>query len=265
MGEEIDRSIGEKVDVASEQFTKTILGPLTNLRLEPQVIDMSSTESRLIARYRMAGDWQLAAMTPRPRALSNNLFSVQLHQSAINNTLEQLVPQSKAMPIEEVLQQCYELLGVSDMKLPEELPEDTSIQFAKHRPITIEIENGKVWITMRIIRLEHGKRLRLRNFIVRAAYKPAIDGLNASLVRDGHLSISGPRMSMGQRLPVRAVFNKVLSPNRPLPLTSSEMLQQRVPENTEITQFELRDGWIGIALGKPTEPPSIASRPAGIR
>ncbi|MCA9140125.1 MAG: hypothetical protein KDB00_25305 [Planctomycetales bacterium] len=265
IGDEIDRTVNEKVEVASDKFSKTILGPLTDLRLDPQVIDMSSTSSRLIARYRMAGDWQLAAMTPRPRALADNLFSVQIHQSAINNALEQLVPQDDAMPIADVLRQCYDVLGATEAALPEDLPEDTLIHFAKHRPITIEIADGKVWITMRIIRLQRDKSLLLRNFIVRASYVPEVSGLNASLVREGHLSISGPGMSMRQRLPVRAIFNKVLSPNRPLPLTSPELLAERMPEQTGITQFELRDGWIGISLGKITDNQRIAKRPDGVK
>ena len=265
LGEEIDQTINDKVDEASGQFSKTILGPLTDLQLEPRVIDMGSTDSRLIARYRMAGRRQLAAMTPRPRALAGNLFSVQLHQSAINNTLEQLVPQNEMLPITEVMQQCFEVLGVERFEAPEDLPEDALIQFAKHRPITIEIEDGKVWVTMRIIRLQNGKSVKLRNFIVRAAYKPEINGLSASLVRDGHLSISGPRMSMRQRFPVRAIFNKVLSPNRPLPLTSEELLVKRMPEQSGITQFELRDGWLGVSVGKMVENQAIASRPRGIR
>jgi hypothetical protein len=72
-------------------------------------------------------------------------------------------------------------------------------------------------------------------------------------------------MSMRQRFPVRAIFNKVLSPSRPLPLTSSELLAERLPEQSGITQFELRDGWIGISIGKTTANQSIATRPAGIR
>ncbi|MCO8123896.1 hypothetical protein NHH03_19275 [Stieleria sp. TO1_6] len=262
VGDEIDRSITEKVDHASSKFSKTVLGPLTNLRLAPQVIDMQTTESRLVARYRMAGDWQLAAMTPRPRAPSTSLLSVQIHQSAINNTLEQLVPQDQPMPIHEMLNECFNLVGVDGMEMPEEMPEDIQIQFAKHRPITIEIEDGKVWLTMRIIRLERERGIKLRNFIVRAAYQPVTDGLTASLERDGHLSISGPGMSMRERLPARAVFNKVLSPNRSLPLTSPEMLAAYVPEQSQVIQFELRDGWIGLAIGQQHPSDRVATGPS---
>ncbi len=178
---------------------------------------------------------------------------------------EQLVPQDELLPIEDMLRQCFDLLGREEMVVPEDLPEDTRIQFAKHRPVTVEIEDGTVWITLRIIRLESGERLRLRNFIVRASYVANVDGLNAVLVREGPLSISGPGMSMRQRFPVRAIFNKVLSPNRPLPLTSGELLAEKMPQGTGITQFELRDGWIGLSVGKMVQHQRVAVRPQGIR
>ena len=265
VGDEISVIVREKVDQSTKRFSESIFGPLTRLQLEPQVVDMQSTEDRLIARYRMAGDWQLAAMTPRPRALADSLLSVQIHQSAINNTLEQLVPQNEVLPLRDVLAQCFELLGMQNQNVPEDIPADVRIQFAKHRPITVEIEDGKVWITMRVIRLENDDRLHLRNFIVRATYVPEIEGLNAALVRDGHLSISGPGMSMRTRLPVRAIFNKVLSHSRPLELNGNTPLSERVSEDTKITQFELRDGWIGMSIGHMAESQSVAGRPRGIR
>jgi hypothetical protein len=262
---EIDRTINEQVGAASERFSEAVLGPLTRLKLQPSVIDLTTTDTRLTARYRMAGDWQLAAMTPRPRALRDSLFSAQMHQSAINNTLEQLVPQEQAEPLESVLRECFELLGADASKLPEDLPADVKIQFAKHRPITVEIEDGKLWITMRIIRLERDRGSRLTNFIVRGAYRPQIDGLDVALVREGHLSISGPRMSMRERFPARAIFNKVLSPSKPLPLTSAELLAERLPEGSRVTQFELRDGWMGLSVSVSPESVEVAGRPRGIR
>jgi len=55
-------------------------------------------------------------------------------------------------------------------------------------------------------------------------------------------------MSFRKRLPARAVFNKVLSPSRAIPLSSNEALQERLPSGTAISQCMLRDGWIGIAF-----------------
>ena len=265
IGGQIDEDIQARLDEATEKFSKSVLGPLVSLQLQPRVMDMQTTESRLIARYRMAGDWQLAAMTPRPRAPSDSLLSVQVHQSAMNNTLEQLFVQSTPQPIEELMQQCLDLLGIRQ-GLPEDLPRGVKIQFAKHRPITVEIEDGRVWMTLRVIRLQKENGMSLRNFIVRASYQADFDGLHAFLVRDGHLSISGPRMSMRQRLPVRAIFNKVLSPTQQVSLSNPELLAERLPAETVISQIELRDGWVGLAFSAAAEnEASMAQRPIGLR
>lgn len=250
---EIKTKLDEQVDSATDQLTTMVLGPLGRLKLDPQVIDMQTTEDRLLARYRLAGDWQLAAFTPRPRAPRSSLMSVQVHQSAINNTLEQLVPRDKPMPIVDVITDAMSLFG-RDAKLPDELPTDVTIQFARTRPITVEIEDGKLWVTMRIVRLSNGKSVDLTQFIVRAAYSPTVDGLNASLVRDGHLRISGPGMSMRERLPVRAIFNKVLDSDKPLPLTLPTLANHPAMSGVAVSQLELRGGWIGIALSEQNAP-----------
>lgn len=250
---EIKTKLDDQVDSATDQLTTMVLGPLGRLKLDPQVIDMQTTEDRLLARYRLAGDWQLAAFTPRPRAPRSSLMSVQVHQSAINNTLEQLVPRDKPMAIANVITNAMTMFG-RDVTLPEDLPSDVTIQFARTRPITVEIEDGKLWVTMRIVRLSNGKAIDLTQFIVRAAYSPVVDGLNASLVRDGHLRISGPGMSMRERLPVRAIFNKVLDSDRPLPMTLPMLAEHPAMADLAVSQLELRGGWIGIALSEQDAP-----------
>lgn len=248
LGSEIDTRLNEKIAKASETMTRVVMGPLSGLKLDPKVIDMKTTEDRLIARYRLAGDWQIGASTPRPRAPSNSLISLQVNQTALNNVLERIAPLDSPTTIDAAVQNTMRLFGQSETALPDDIPRDVSVQFAKTRPITVEIEEGKVWITMRVVELSREKGPKLKRFIVRAAYLPQVDGLNASLVRDGHLRISGPGMSMRQRLPVRAIFNKVLAPSRSIPLTTPEMANSPALQNAAITQLELRDGWLALAI-----------------
>ena len=256
---EMDQQLDQKVDAATDQLSKMVLGPLGKMKLDPQVIDMQTTPSRLLARYRLAGDWQLAAFTPRPRAPRTSLMSVQAHQSAINNTLEQLVPRDEPMLIDDVIVQAADMFGQT-IDIPEDVPGDVTIQFARTRPITVEIEENRLWVTLRIVKLRRGDAIPLTNFIVRAAYRPDASGLEAYLVREGHLRISGPGMSMRERLPARAVFNKVLSPNRKLPMTMPSLVQHPSMQGLAISQFELRDGWIGIAVSE-AQAPRIALKP----
>ncbi len=250
VGEEVDNRVDEQLSKTTSKFGQAVLGPLGKLRLDPMVIDMETTEERLIARYRLAGDWQLAAFTPRPRAPRTSLLSAQMHQSAINNTLEQIVPRDQPQTIAEVIREGAEMFGFSLAESTEDIPNDVMIQFAQQRPITVEIQDGQVWVTLRVVQLSRGEGLDLRRFIVRAAYIPQIDGMNASLVREGHLRISGPSLSMRERLPVRAIFNKVLSPNRSIPIVLPQLSDNPAAEGLAVSQLELRDGWLALAISK---------------
>ncbi|NND98430.1 MAG: hypothetical protein HKN47_14005, partial [Pirellulaceae bacterium] len=257
---EIDRRLDTRIDKASTTMNQMVLGPLSRLQLSPQVVDMHTTDERLVARYRLAGQSQIGSFTPRPRAPSDSLVSVQVNQSAINNSLEQVVPSGTPTTIESAFNNTLTMFGREAAEMPEDIPADVMIQFSKSRPITIEIEEGLVWITMRIVELSRGRGPKLRTFIVRAAYRPEIDGLNASLHREGHLRISGPGMSMRERLPIRAIFNKVLSTNRAIPLTLPQLANHPALENSEISQLELRNGWIAMAISD-RRPDRVAERP----
>jgi len=194
----------------------------------------------------------LAAFSPRPRAPLASLMSVQVHQSVLNNTLETILPSGEPQTISELIEKIKQLFMVKEgfsLGDDDQLAAETSIQFASTRPITIEIEDDILWITLRVMRLKQNGGIDLRRFIVRAGYKPQVDGLSAKLVREGHLRINGPDMSMRDRLPVRAIFNKVFSTRRTLPLVPEQWLVHPALEGLAVTQAELRDGWIAIAIG----------------
>lgn len=249
---EMQSQLNEKSQAAEARLDEFVFGPLGRLNLDPKVIDLKTTRSRLVARYRLAGDWQLASNTPRPRAWSDSWMSLQVHQSAINNTMERLMPTGQSKTIEQFYTQTMELFGRDAKALPEDVPAGAMIEFASTRPVTIEIENGKMWLTLRVVSLSQGEGPSLRRFIVRAAYRPEIDGLDAKLVRDGHLSISGPGMSMRQRIPIRAVFNKILAEGRSIPLTTPKLIEHPATNGLAISQLELRDGWLALAISPET-------------
>ncbi len=251
---EVDSKLTEQLDNASDEMTRRLTGPLTSLKLNPLVVDMQTTESRLLTRYRVAGDWQLAAFTPRPRAPQSSLISVQLHQSVFNNTLETILPSGEPKTIKQMVDDVRGMFGIQKSLMvgeDEDIPDDITIQFASTRPVTVEIEDDILWITMRVIRLKQGRSLDLRRFIVRAGYRPEVDGMSARLVREGHLRISGPEMSMRERLPIRAIFNKVFSTKRSLPLVAEQWTSHPAMEGLAVVQAELRDGWLALAIGNP--------------
>ncbi|TWU37207.1 hypothetical protein [Novipirellula artificiosorum] len=257
---EVDGRVETELDRATEQLSEVMLGPLGALRLDPCVVDMQTTPSRLLARYRLAGDWQLGAFTPRPRALRDSLMSIQVHQSVMNNMLEQLVPRDQPRLIRDMVFDSAILFNQDTATLPDDIPDDVMIQFAKTRPITVEIEDNCMWLTLRIVRMTRGDQIDLRRFIVRGAYVPEVNGLNAKLVREGHLQISGPSLSMRERLPIRAIFNKVLSTTHGFPLTTKALQSHPAAHNLVISQLELREGWVAMSVSE-SDGARIATRP----
>jgi len=250
--QELQTQLLEKTSSADLRLDDLVFGPLGRLDLDPMVIDLKTTPRRLIARYRLAGDWQLASNTPRPRAWSDSWLSLQIHQSALNNTMERLLPTGQSKTIQRFHHDTMELFGREAGELPEEVPADAMIEFAATRPITIEVDDGKLSLTIRVVSLSQPDGAALRRFIVRGTYRPEINGLDAHLVRDGHLSISGPGMSMRQRIPLRALFNKILSESRTIPLTTARLIEHPAAQGLAISQLELRDGWIALAISPET-------------
>jgi hypothetical protein len=248
IGDNVSEEVEREINRASDQLTTRLLGPLGRLRLDPLVVDLSTSQTRLAARYRIAGDWQLGAFTPRPRALSDSVLSMQVHQSLLNNAFEQLLSGDSPQPIREMMTRVLELFGVSGDRIPGKLPDDVKIQFASTRPVTVEIEQDALWLTLRVVRLSDGRGLDLSHFVVRAQYRPQMDGMRASLVREGVLRITGPRLGMRERLPVRAIFNKVLDDDRPLPLVSEELAAHPAAAGLQVGMLELTDGWLCLAI-----------------
>lgn len=254
---ELQTQLSEKAERGSRQLDEFVFGPLGRLDLQPKIIDLKTTSTRLVARYRLAGDWQLASNTPRPRAWNDSWLSLQVHQSALNNTMEQLLPTGNAKTFGEFFDDTMELFGRDGATLPEDVPANAVIEFAATRPITVEMDEGKLVLTLRVVKLEQPGSKGLSRFIVRATYRPEIDGLKARLVRDGHLSVSGPGMSMGKRFPIRALFNKVLSESRAIPLTLPKLTDHPATQDLAISQLELRDGWLALAIS-PNQSARIA-------
>ncbi len=256
--EELDRQLRTRIDSAQQQFDRRLLGPLQSLNLSPLVLDMQTTESRLIARYRMAAANQISAYTPRPLAPGDSLLSVQVHQSVFNNLIEQAIDSSRDWTVQGLADQIADVLQQPRPVLPSDTPNDITIRFANHHPMSIEFEQGRMWLTLRIDSLEQPGRIHLKNFSIRTSYAAIVDGLQAELIRDGIVSIDGNRLGSRDRLPLRAIFTKVFSGRSALPMVSRDLLDDPRAAGLAVSQFEIRDGWFAIAISD-AESPNVAT------
>ena len=254
--DEFDKQLLEKVRTSEGQFNKRLIGPLQSLDLQPMVVDLQTTDTRLIVRYRLASSDQLSAYTSRPIAPGDSLLSIQVHQSAFNNMVSQIVEGDRDWTMQELSDKIADLLQQPRRTLPEDAPTDVTAHFSETRPITVEFEDGKMWLTLRIASLEQPGRFHLKNFIVRTSYLPSVEGLQAELTRDGFIGVDGYKYKLGtkERIPLRAIFSKVFSNRSMIPMVSEELLRDPRAVGLAVSQLELRDGWLGMAISQDGSP-----------
>jgi hypothetical protein len=251
--QELDKQLQEKLKNAEVQLQRQLVGPLEALNLNPMVVALSTTEDRLLIRYRVANQNQMAAHTARPRAPSDSLMSMQVHQSAFNNTLSQMELGEKTWNLVELFEKFGKAFGQKNWKAPAEVPTDVFIRFAPSRPITIEMVDNQLTLTLRIAELSQGDH-KFERFMVKSTYIPVADGLKAGLVRDGVISIDGARLGISQRLPLRAIFAKVFVSRPEIPLISESLANDKRAEGLAVSQIEVRDGWLAVAIADGTSP-----------
>lgn len=249
--QELDSQLREKMASAEKQLQHTFIGPLERLKLNPMVVSMNTTDDRLTVRYRLASESQLSANTARPRAPGDSLMSMQIHQSAINNTLSQLGLNDRTWTIPELSEKLCDTFDQAPWPLPKDLPEGITIRFAPTRPITVELINGRLELTLRIAEMNHPQRkMNFQRFVIKACYIPVAKGMEATLVRDGSVSIDGPRLGMAEKVPLRGIFGVVFAPNSALSLIHRQWKDDPRSQGLAVSQVEVRDGWLSVAVSE---------------
>lgn len=249
VSQRLDEAVHIRLEQAEKEFNETLLTPLTNMSLNPVALDLHTTKTRLIGRYRLAGDNQLGAHTPRPQAPNDSLLSIQVHESALNNVIEQLKLDGKETDLRELFDYIGEMFAKPDMQAPDDVPEGVTIRFAASEAVRVRFEQGRCVVTLRIAELKQGRRHRWRNFAVRAYYVPDPQQLDANLVREGSIELDGYKMTGLDRVALSGVFSKTLSRSRPFNLVNRRISESEELQDLQVTQFVITEGWIGVALG----------------
>jgi len=178
-----------------------------------------------------------------------------MHQSAMNNGFSQIGLSKKQWTLSELGAKLATQLGQDSKEvITQDIPEDVVIQFAADRPVTMEFLEGRMWLTLRIANLSQPGRIELTDFVIRTSYVPAINGLDAALVREGAISVDGDRLSIRERLPLRAIFARVFATRPVVPLVSPQLLTDPRAEGLAISQIIMEDGWMAIAISESQSP-----------
>ena len=259
---QFDEEITNQLISLENRFQSRYLSPLKQLNLAPMAVDLqTTTNSRLILRYRLAGNKQLAAHTPRPRAPGDSLLSIQIHESALNNTLQNLKLDGKRTDLRSLYRDIAQSFDRSDVTIPEDIPANVTVAMADHEAVRVRFENGQVNLRIHLKELKSGTRHKWKNFVLTATYQPAKDHLAASLYRDGHLQFEGKHLRLGDRIALQGIFNKALPRTRPVNIFNKSIAEHDRLQDLMVSQFVVRDTWIGVAIGpRETTEPRVAKR-----
>jgi hypothetical protein len=260
--EQLDQETAAAVNRVRDRIRQRFTNKLRESGIDLTPIEMTTTEERVVARLRVAGNHQLGSHTPRPRALSDSLASVQIHETALTNSAVALGLDGGRFTAPELRDMMLEKFPDRARDDAVEASEDTIFQFAAEDAVRIHIADGRLELAIALASMVHDGHA-MRNVIVHAYYVPVVDGLSAELARDGSLGIEG-RISSGDRARLHNIFNSVLPPDTRLPIVQLEELAGRQLEGLMITQLVLEDGWIGLAIG-PATTSRVAERSRSLR
>lgn len=249
---ELNRRLQAGLSTAEQELQQRLIGPLERLNLNPMVVAMSTSQERLTIRYRVANEQQMAAYSPRPRAPGDSLLSIQFHQSAINNAIERLGLSGRTWALPELYERLGQVFQQSEWELPADIPRDISIRFADTRPVTLELEEGRLRLTLRIAELHQPSGLHIERFIITTNYIPAAHGLSAELIRDGVVEINSSTDRLQDRFKLRLIFAKVFVENSQIPLINKNWTSDPRAEGLAVSQLEIRDGWLSVAISPTT-------------
>ena len=245
--QQLDDRAGDAVNKVQNQMREHVTGPLESAGVELTAIELSTTAERVIARLRVAGADQLGGHTPRPRAPADSLASVQVHESALTNAAASLGLDGKRFNATELQAVMREKFARTNEPTETLVEADTVFDFAEQDAVRFRIADQQLELVLSMREVNH-ERNPVRNFRVHAFYAPVLNGLEAEFVRVGALGIEG-RIGTGERARMHAVFNKVLTEERKLPIVRLNDPQDQRLAGLMITQLVLEDGWIGLAIG----------------
>jgi hypothetical protein len=254
----MDKEAGAKLTEFETKIREGVLAPMSRFALAAEAIDMSTTDERAIVRLRMADDAQLGAHTPRPTAPSDSLASVQLHESALNNAIRGLGLDGRRLTVGELHALLAEKIVRHAQAPAADLPQKAIIEFAKTDAVRIACHEDRVELILNIVEMRKG-RDSIKNVGVHAFFRPKLEGLRMTLVRDGGLQFEGRQLRTGPRMVLQTVFGKLLRKDQEVPGLASRIDGDPRLAGLMITQMVIDDGWIAMSIG-PASPERTAWR-----
>jgi hypothetical protein len=261
---EVDQQTEPRLAEAATGVRDRFWSPMERLGLAPTAVALETAAGVATARLRLAAASQLAAHTPRPRAPEDALFSIQVHESSVNNACERFALAGRKMSLEELTRFVCTELGIPP-QIPDDLPEGVEVTFARAEPLRIECRDGLVHVRVALDALEAGRRNNWYDIVGQVAYRPAIDGVQVVLEREGPVQLSGPGHKGRMEFGLRTIFGKMFPKERPVPLVPAKVVTNPRMQGVQAVQAIIADGWLAVALAPVTQAGNGRTSPTASR
>ncbi|MCA9262537.1 MAG: hypothetical protein KDA60_01765 [Planctomycetales bacterium] len=259
----LESQVEEQLAAAEQKMRERVIEPLEKLNLDPTTLQTTTSEDRLILRSRLAGQTQLAAFTPRPMAHRDNMLSIQLHESALNNFIQQLGLDGRKGDLREIYEEVAGKVAETSKSAPRpvDIPDGVQLKLADQDAVFARCVDGHVELSLNFDYLVLNRRV-YRNFVVQAIYHPYRDGIYAYLQRDEYIRLRG-RLSLAHQVALRAIFTRVLSQDQRFDLVHPKVAEDERFAGLSITQLYIDNGWIGVSFDEKSPAAAVPNgRPA---
>jgi hypothetical protein len=255
--EEADARLGEM----SQRLRNRVLDPMHRLSVGPRMVEASTTDERMTMRLRVATARQLGAHTPRPKSPADSLASFHVHQTAVNNFIEQLALDGKTFTVRELRVYLARRLDMPELERGSSSNDNVSITFAERDALRVACQDGRITLDLAIARLSKSPRA-WDDFQVRVHYRPRVEGLSAELVRDGVVELPGHRVPSRAQIPLRGIFSKLFAKNQTRQIVPDRLRNEPKLADLAITQMAIEDGWLALAIGPAPRMAAGSGQPA---
>ena len=268
--QQFDSQTAGAIAQAQSDYQAKFRRPLMDRGWYPEMLHLTTSDSRLSVVARKALTDQIAAFTPPPAVDPDAVMAARIHETLVNNAAE-ITLGGRTITQQFVEEQIKKNNGT----LPEALGNDPdqapwSITFAKRKPVELDADDSRVKMTVRGTRFTSGDR-EFPAMDIWAAYRIEPAEGKIRLVRDGDVQIYPPGFvpGGGEKLTVAQtslrrilqkrfgkVFKEVVDVE---PLKMPGQLAGAGPLPME--QFVARkDGWVAAGWRKK-DPVVYASEP----
>lgn len=240
----------EQFSTGNDTLTK-MLDSLERRGVAPDSISARSSNTHLAVSSRTIGVARLGGSVQPPAALVAKGAAAQIHQSALNNAIDALGFQGRAIPEKDFVTELEAALSdlfQREIKLTngeptppaegEEAEPPTIFLFSKTDPIRVRFDNGQIILLLRTgIRQEGKEEIPVETVTIPIAMTLQNGKI---IIEPGNIAVTGrPTRSVQiKRVLARRIVRKELSPTIDLQAAGDKTLP------VTITNIQLADGWL---------------------